>query len=98
MLGSWLLVVAYLILVNGSTLLMFGWDKRCARLSRQRIPEASLLMAAALGGSIGARAGQRWFRHKTYKRPFKTYLDVIVVLQILLLCLIVWMAFQAAAE
>ena len=94
--SPWVIFAAYLLVVNAATFLMFGWDKRCARLSRERIPERRLLVAAALGGMFGAKAGQRWFRHKTYKQPFRTYLNVIMAGQIGLLCLLVWMVFQAS--
>ena len=89
-----LIALGYVLVVNLASFLLFGWDKRCARLGRQRIPETRLLMFASVGGSIGAKVGQRWFRHKTYKRPFKTYLNVIVVLQICLLLLVTWMVLQ----
>lgn len=92
--NPWIVVTAYLVVVNLSTFVMFGWDKRCARLSHERIPEKRLLMAAALGGTFGAKAGQRWYRHKTYKQPFGMYLNMVVALQIGLLCLLAWMALQ----
>ena len=52
----WLLLVGYFLLTNGSAFLMFGWDKRCARLARQRIPEARLLMVAAVWRNAGRKS------------------------------------------
>jgi uncharacterized membrane protein YsdA (DUF1294 family) len=46
------------------------------------VPERTLLMLAAAGGSFGAFAGQQGFRHKTSKQPFRTYLGAIYALQI----------------
>lgn len=57
---------------------MMGADKRRARLGRWRIPEATLLLSAALGGSIGALAGMILFHHKTRKPKF--YLGVPAIL------------------
>ncbi|WP_407689915.1 DUF1294 domain-containing protein [Robiginitomaculum antarcticum] len=37
---------------------------------------------AALGGSPGSMMGQRIFRHKTRKQPFKAQLYTIAVIQI----------------
>lgn len=42
-----------------------GWDKRCARRARRRVPERRLLGLAALGGAAGLWAGMYAFRHKT---------------------------------
>lgn len=89
------MLAAYLLGVNLLSFAMFWLDKRSARLGRQRISEYRLLMVAAVGGTLGAKAGQRRFRHKTYKQPFRTYLNVIAGLQIGLLCVLVWMAVQA---
>ena len=93
--GHWLVLFGYLLMVNLSTFAMFGWDKRCARQSRERIPEKRLLLASALGGTLGAKAGQRWFRHKTHKQPFGRNLNLVLALQLGLLCLVIWMGVQA---
>lgn len=70
-------ILAVIVVINLATFAAFGFDKRQARNKRWRISERSLLFMAALGGWIGAKAGQRHFRHKTYKTPFKTQLNAI---------------------
>ncbi|HSI18616.1 MAG TPA: DUF1294 domain-containing protein, partial [Sphingomonas sp.] len=60
-------------------------DKRSAAAGGRRIPEASLLGLALIGGSPGALLARRWFRHKTRKEPFSTQLLLIVMAQIGLL-------------
>ena len=55
----------YLLCMNLAAFLLMGADKRRARQHRWRFPEATLFLAAALGGSLGAVAGMRVFRHKT---------------------------------
>ena len=50
-----------------------------------RIPEATLLMLAVIGGSIGAWCGMMLFRHKTKHWKFKLGVPVIILLQFALL-------------
>ena len=75
--------------VSLMALLLFGWDKRMARLRRRRIPEGALWAAAILGGGVGAYLGMTLFRHKTRKGGFSLGLPILAVLQIGLL---VWAA------
>ena len=65
---------------NLIVLLMYGWDKRLARLKRYRTRESTLFMAALLGGSVGAWAGMRLFRHKTKHRMFSVGVPLLVFL------------------
>lgn len=67
MLARVLLAYAALSLV---TFLVYGWDKRQARLSGRRVPEARLHALALAGGFVGAWLGMRVFRHKTRKIGF----------------------------
>lgn len=50
---------------------LYGWDKRQARLERWRVSEKTLHGIALLGGWPGAFLGQQMFRHKTQKTPFR---------------------------
>jgi uncharacterized membrane protein YsdA (DUF1294 family) len=60
----------------------FAWDKHCARNGMWRTKESTLLLLAAVGGTVGSILGQRILRHKTKKQPFKTYLLSIICMQI----------------
>jgi len=73
---------AYLILVNALAFLLMSADKRKAKRKAWRIPEATLLGIAALGGSIGALLGMYIFRHKTKHPKFYIGLPLILILQI----------------
>ena len=89
-----MLLFGYLIWMSIMSLITFanyGWDKRCARLDRRRIPESRLHLCAALGGWPGAIAGRNFFRHKTQKVGF-TFITAVIVLvhSILLVGLIYW--------
>jgi len=80
-------IVIYPAAVNIITFIMFGADKARAVKGRWRISEASLILAALLGGSIGALAGMRVFHHKTRHRKFTVGIPVILVLQIVFMVL-----------
>ncbi|MFT4057793.1 MAG: DUF1294 domain-containing protein [Novosphingobium sp.] len=60
----------------------FGIDKSRSRRGERRIPEARLLLLALAGGTPGAYAGRRAFRHKTCKQPFVARLHTIAALQV----------------
>jgi len=50
---------------------MYGLDKRSAKLRKQRTKESSLLLCATIMGGLGALIGMYFFRHKTQKWKFK---------------------------
>lgn len=75
------LMALWLVAVNLLTILQFWDDKQRAIASDKRIPESDLLFMAAIGGSPGALLARRWFRHKTRKEPFSTWLLVIAMVQ-----------------
>lgn len=81
-------VLLYLICVNAAAFVIYGVDKRKAVKNKWRIPETTLLLTAAIGGSIGALAGMRLFHHKTKKKKFSVGVPVILVLQIAAVCVI----------
>ncbi len=58
----------------------FGIDKKKATLKKWRIPESTLLGAAAIGGCYGALIGMFFFKHKTLKIKFKCIVPLCVVL------------------
>ena len=74
----------YLLVVNTLTFLLYGIDKYKAKKARWRISEATLLMMAVIGGSIGAWAGMRLWHHKTMHKKFKYGIPLIILLQIAL--------------
>ncbi len=85
-----LAAVAILLLLNLVALAAFRSDKIAAQRGRPRFPEAHLLWLAAMGGTPGAYAGRRLFRHKTRKQPFTAQLHGIAVVQLLGLAFAIW--------
>jgi len=77
-------IIVYLLLINLVTFIVYGADKRKAKKSKWRVPEATLLLLAAIGGSLGALAGMNIFRHKTQHKKFTIGVPVIIVLQAVL--------------
>lgn len=73
---------AYLLAVNSTTLLAYGYDKSIAGGRRTRVPERVLHLLALAGGTPGAMLGQILFRHKTLKRSFRTWFWIIVLIQL----------------
>ena len=82
------ILLVYLLLVNAAGFLLMLADKYKAKRNLWRIPEATLMGVAAIGGSIGAIAGMNLFRHKTKHPKFYIGLPVILALQIVLIYLL----------
>ncbi len=83
------LFIYYLVVINLITFFLYGIDKWKAARHRWRISEAVLLLAALIGGSIGALAGMYGFHHKTLHRKFTVGVPLILIAQIILiLCLL----------
>jgi uncharacterized membrane protein YsdA (DUF1294 family)/cold shock CspA family protein len=78
-------VLAYLLGINATTFLLYGYDKAIAGGTALRIPEALLHLLASVGGTPAAFAGQTIFRHKTRKESFQRRFWLIVLLQALLI-------------
>ena len=74
-------VLIYLFLINLTAFSIYGIDKYKAKHRQWRIPEATLLLSAALGGSVGALLGMRLFHHKTKKPRFFIGVPAILLLQ-----------------
>lgn len=76
------IIISYVIIINVITLIMYGIDKWKAKHSKWRIPEATLLIMAAVGGSIGAWTGIKLFHHKTLHKKFKYGVPAIFLIQL----------------
>ena len=78
------IIFGYLLAVNITSFLLYGIDKYKAKKGRWRISEATLLLMAVIGGSIGAWAGMRLWHHKTMHKNFKYGIPVIIIFQVAL--------------
>ena len=87
--SPWGLLAIWLVFINVLTFLAFGLDKWKAKRKEKketvrRVPEKTLFLLAALGGSVGALLGMRAFRHKTLHKTFRFGIPLILALQIIL--------------
>ena len=60
----------YLIVINIVTFVVYGIDKLKAKQGSWRTSEATLLIFAVIGGSIGALLGMKIWHHKTMHKKF----------------------------
>lgn len=60
-----------LLVINVISFVVYGIDKLKAKKHWWRISEATLLLLAAAGGSIGAWLGMKVWHHKTMHKKFK---------------------------
>ena len=74
----------YLFAINIVSFFLYGIDKYKAKKNKWRISEATLLMIAVIGGSIGAWVGMRLWHHKTMHKKFKYGIPIIIILQVVL--------------
>ena len=75
----------YFVCVNVLTFFVYGIDKWQARQGKWRISEATLLLFAVIGGSIGAWLGMRVWRHKTMHKKFKYGIPAILMIHIIVI-------------
>ena len=75
----------YLLAINVVTFIVYGIDKYKAKKAKWRISEATLLLLAVLGGSIGAWMGMKVWHHKTMHKKFKYGIPAILLIQIALM-------------
>ena len=78
------IIFIYIVVINAVAFLLMLIDKYKAKKNLWRIPEATLMGVAAIGGSLGAILGMRLVRHKTKHLKFSLGLPVLLALHILL--------------
>ncbi len=86
----WLIIAVYLAVTNLIGLALMGIDKAKAKRRKWRIPEATLFLVAAIGGSIGSILGMYIFRHKTKHLTFTIGMPVILLIQIITVCILLF--------
>ena len=61
---------------------LMGYDKRCARRQKWRVPEKRLFLVTACFGGLGGVLGMKVFHHKTKHWYFRVFFPVLLILQI----------------
>lgn len=72
----------YLLIINAVGFILMLVDKIKAKKNLWRIPEATLISVAAVGGSIGSLIGMYTFRHKTKHPKFTLGIPLILAVQV----------------
>lgn len=83
------ILLLYLLIINALGCLLMLIDKIKARRGLWRIPEATLFLVAAIGGSVGSLAGMYLFRHKTRHLSFTVGMPLILAVQVVAAVLII---------
>ena len=86
------LLLYYLLIINAAGLLLMLVDKWKAKKNRWRVRESTLLLVAALGGSVGSLAGMYLFRHKTQHLKFTLGIPLILAAQCFVVVLVMALA------
>ncbi len=82
-----MVVACYLVSANIAGFASMGIDKKKAERKQWRIPEATLFLIAAIGGSIGSILGMKHFRHKTKHWYFVIGMPFILIIQLIIVFL-----------
>ncbi len=83
----------YLLFINVVSVILCIADKLKAKLGGWRVPEKTLFIASAIGGSIGMYITMNLIRHKTKHKRFMIGLPVIIIVQSALL---IWLLHTVA--
>ncbi len=76
------ILLIYFVAINIITFIAYARDKRLAKKpNARRIPEKTLLLLAAIGGSIGALIAMYTLRHKTLHKKFFLGVPAILIIQ-----------------
>lgn len=78
-----------LLVLNLFSFALMGWDKRCARKGRWRVPEKTLFLAAGCFGALGGVLGMYAYRHKTKHWHFRIFFPLMLIAQVAILILVV---------
>lgn len=83
-------VALFYVAMSLLTFLVYGWDKRAARLKRQRVPEQTLHTWSWLGGWPGALLARQFLRHKSSKKEYRLPLWLSVAGNLLFFAALLW--------
>ena len=80
-----LVALAIIAIMNIVAFVLMGYDKKCARQGKWRVPEKRLFLVTALFGGLGGVLGMKVFHHKTQHWYFRVFFPVLLVIQIVAL-------------
>lgn len=80
-------IIAYLIVINLTSFILFALDKKRSLRRKWRIPESTLIFVSLMGGAVGSLLGMKLFKHKTKKLKFTILVPISLIINILLIIL-----------
>lgn len=81
-------IAIYVLVVSLISIIITVFDKKIAGTGKRRIPEATLLIWSALGGSVAMYLTMQAIRHKTQHKKFMIGIPLIIILQVVAVYLI----------
>lgn len=78
----------YLAGISAVAAIVTVFDKLSAKAHRWRVPEKTLLLISAFGGSVAMYAVMRMIHHKTRHSKFMVGIPFIIVIQAVLIVLL----------
>lgn len=78
-------IVAYIIIINVITYIVYAYDKNQAKKHKWRVRESTLLFLAFAMGSVGALAAMYITIHKTKHKKFTIGVPLLLILNIIIL-------------
>lgn len=78
------IIEAWLVFINIFTFAAYALDKYKAIHHAWRIPERTLILLAAIGGSVGALFAMYTVRHKTKHNKFRIGVPAILIIHFIL--------------
>lgn len=77
-------LIVWIVFINAVAYLVMSEDKRRARMGRDRVPEKTLFLLAAIGGALGIWIAMYRKRHKTRHLTFKVGVPLLLIVNVAL--------------
>ncbi len=81
-------VIVYVAVISILSIIITIYDKKIAGTGARRIPEKTLLVFSAIGGSVAMLLTMFAIRHKTQHKKFMIGIPLIMIVQAVLIYLI----------
>ncbi len=82
-------VAAYILIISLISVVVTIKDKSCAKNGKWRVPEKTLFILSALGGSVAMYITMKAIRHKTQHKRFMIGIPLIMAAQAAIIVLLI---------